>query len=251
MLTYQALYDARCRYGKPHYWKPQDLPLTPLEFESGGIPAVIERCLALALCLEIPVGTWIAEATRQELPVDELTLRLLRSNIGDENVHLHAFKRAVEVYPVSDSVLADAEAIAQEWITAPGHPIEKAALTEVGVFVPATLAVLRIFGGQSLSSLAASISKDEQRHVSTNRGVLKDLGYDPFAPSLSLDVFRYHTLAWMLDGLNVPEMALDKDFFIECSTELVKHGYSRELDQLTAGADYVPPFEKENRYQAY
>lgn len=227
-------------------WKPTYLTPTPYDIEDGGVPVVIERILALALHLEIPVGNWITAATRRDLPVSDSALKLLRSNIGDENLHNIAFKRAIAAYPVSGSVMKDAESIAQEWIISPAHPLEKAALLECGVFMM-SLAVMNICGGRSLFNLANNISRDEQRHIVTNRSVLREIGVDPQQPTPHLDVFRYHTLDWMFDSLNIPELVIDKDWFIQQSTRLVCTGRSPELSELTGGANYTPPFEVSNK----
>lgn len=261
-ITFDSLFESRCNEsGKPEYWKPNIPQKTPFQWNDYGIPEVVEKVLALQLVLELPVGKFVSEASPSELPISTVAKKLLLSNIGDENVHYHAFKYAADVYPVSKSTLSEAQAIAQLWIKSPGHPIEKPTLLECGVFTPA-LAFLQICGGQSLQTLAALVARDEQRHVATNRGVMRKLGMQPGSPSPHLDVYRYHTLEWLFDGLAVPKTVknsywffkrdFDKDFLILESTNLVRQGFSFGLNQLLMGASiYVPPFEKENAEQAY
>lgn len=261
-ITFDSLLQSRCNAdGKPVYWKPKKPKYTGFQWNDYGIPEVVEKVLALQLVLELPVGKFVSDASGSELPVSQVAKKLLLSNIGDENVHYHAFKYVADVYPVSKSTSCEAEAIAESWIKAPGHPIEKPTLLECGVFTPA-LAFLQICGGQSLQTIAAQVARDEQRHVATNRGVMRKLGMQPGSPSPHLDIYRYHTLEWLFDGLSVPstvknsywffERDFDKDFLIEESTNLVRQGFSFGLNQLLMGASiYVPPFEKENAEQSY
>lgn len=256
-ITFSTLLQNRCNSetGKPEYWKPIKPKRTPFQWDGYGIPEVVERVLALQLVLELPVGRFVSEASKSELPVSATIKKLLFSNIGDENVHERAFRQASEVYPISQRVQGEADAIAQEWIEASGHPIEKPTLLECGVFTPA-LAFLQVCGGQSLQGVAAQVAKDEQRHVATNRGVMRKLGMDPANPAPHLELRCRETLDWLFDGLSVPVTAhgpwffktdLDKDFLIEEAVNLVRYGISPGLNQLLEGAAiYVPPFEKEN-----
>lgn len=260
-ITFDSLLRSRCNEaGKPEYWRPTKPRYTPFQWDEYGIPQVIERVLALQLALELPVGKFVREASSAELPVSDTIKRLLLSNIVDEDVHYRAFKHAADIYPVSSTSQAEADAIAQHWIDAPGHPIEKPALLETGVFTPA-LAFLQVCGGQSLQSVAAQVARDEQRHTATNRGVCKKLGINPGEPAPHLEALRHDTLDWLFDGLSVPaeapgpwffEANFDKDFLVTESGNLIKHGFSPCLNQLLiGGAIYVPPFEKENAEQSY
>lgn len=260
--TFSTLLQNRCNNetGKPEYWKPNKLKRTPFQWDGYDISQVVERVLALQLVLELPVGRFVREASKSELSVSKTIKKLLLSNITDEDVHYRAFRYAADVYPVSSAVRQEAEAIAQEWIEAPGHPIEKPALLECGVFTPA-LAFLQVCGGQSLQGIAAQVARDEQRHVATNRGVMRKLGMDPGNPAPHLELRCRETLDWLFDGLSVPvtargpwffEVDFDKDFLIEESANLVRYGFSPGLNQLLMGSSiYVPPFEQENNAQSY
>lgn len=261
-ITFSNLLQNRCNSetGKPEYWKPTKPKHAPFQWDGYGIPEVVERVLALQMALELPVGKFVSEASKTELPVSATIKKLLLSNVGDENVHERAFRYASEVYPISKKIFFEAEAIAQVWIGAAGHPIEKPTLLECGVFTPA-LAFLQVCGGQALQGVAAQVAKDEQRHVATNRGAMRKLGMDPGNPAPYLEVCCRETLDWLFDGLSVPtsakgpwffEVNFDKDFLIEESANLVRYALSPGLNQLLTGASiYVPPFEKENAEQSY
>lgn len=252
-FTYQSLYESRCRYGKPFYWKPQVLKKEAFDFDTDGVPECLERILAMALHLEIPVGSWVANANKQDLPISDVAHKLLRSNIGDENVHFYQFKHAVNAYGVSDQVMAEAEEIGKMWEQNESHPLEKAQLAETGVFLT-SLSLMRIAGGNSLCTVAMLVSQDETRHVATNRGILKDIGIDPSAPNQPLENLRNTTLDWLLEGLNLSgeylgfDFNLDREFFKEQATSLVTTGRSEVLEELTDGSSYTPPFESANRY---
>ena len=61
---------------------------TPVAISAGQLMAggeeVIQRALALR-CLEIPVGDFIADAMKGDLPTDKGCLELLKSNVKDED----------------------------------------------------------------------------------------------------------------------------------------------------------------------
>lgn len=248
MTTYAALLQSRknFRNGKARgfEWNPSPLPYAPLETEDNGIPQAIDRVLALAMQLELPVGEWVATATKKELPISNTAMELLLSNITDETVHYKAFSNAVELYPLSDRSMLDSSLIASQWMADNSHPIEKAMISECGVFL-CSLAFLRLFGGVNLGTLAANVSRDEVRHVATNRGVMQDLGYNFMQPTKSLFNLSLDTVEWMIDGVTVP--GLDKDFFLEQSQLLITQGYAPELEELTDGAQDYAPFESDNR----
>lgn len=261
-ITFDSLLQSRCdETGRPAYWRPTKQKATPLQWDGYGIPEALERVLALQLELELPVGSFVREASKSELPVSETAKKLLLSNVIDEDVHYRAFKYASDTYPITLPVQQEAQSIAQSWIKAPGHPIEKPTLLETGVFTPA-LAFMQVCGGQAIATIAAQVAKDEQRHVATNRGVCRKLGIDPGKPAPHLEVLRQETMCWLFDGLSVPVSAsnrnwlfrtdFDKYFLLQESANLVERGFSAGLNQLlSGGAVYVPPFEKENSEQAY
>lgn len=251
-VTFKELYDDRCQNNKPFYWKPQSMRATPLEFQGDyGIEETVKRLIAAGLALEMPVGEFISAATKKDLPIPSDARDLLISNIGDEGVHFRAFKEAAKAYPVSDALMQEAEAVTKAWQEAPGHEIEKAEILEAGIFL-CTLSVFRVVGGESLTTLSIQISKDEARHVATNRGVLPYLGIDPTKPRPELDKLRVETMNWLLEPLKVPANQygfyrdMDFEFLKEQSDLLLSTGRSTDLEELTEGANYSPPFESRN-----
>lgn len=245
-LTYRSLLESRHNYNAKtgrcagFEWNAVKMPNTPLVQYTQGVPETVSKVIALALVLELPVGDWIAQATKKELPVDDVTMKLLLSNIGDETLHYRAFNFAAQDYLLEN--YKDTEAIFAEWNVDDYHPIMKAAYAEMGVFL-VSLSILRLFGGESLSMLAANVSRDEMRHVATNRGVLADIGHD-FKQVAAIDRVVEKTLDWLLWDLKVP--GLDKDFFMRQSKLLISDGYAPELEELTNVADDLSFFESPN-----
>lgn len=237
-LTYQQMLDSRGD------WKPHAINRTPFEFTDDCLHQTIERIIALALTLEMPVGAWVGEATRRELPISETAKKLLLSNIADETVHDRAFRECAKVYPVSEQTLAEAQTIGQTWQDLPDHPLHKAGIAENGMFL-ATLAVLNLCGGHSLASVSAKVSRDEQRHVATNRSILGEIGIDMYKPGSAIESLRVQTVDWCFRDFKVNDLGIDKDWILETTTELTRDGYSREMAELTDGSIYTPDFEIE------
>lgn len=245
-LTYRSLLQSRNNYNPKNgkctgfEWTAAKMPKTPLVQMTQGVPETVSKVIALALAMEIPVSDWIGQATKRDLPISSDALKLLLSNCADEITHYKAFEYAAEDYLLED--YKDTAAIFVEWNTDDYHPIMKAGYAEMGVFL-VSLSILRLFGGESLSMLAGNVSRDEMRHVATNRGVLADIGHD-FKQVAAIDRVVEKTLDWMLWDLKVP--GLDKDFFMQQSKLLISDGYAPELEELTNVADDTSFFESPN-----
>lgn len=257
MTTFQALYDSRCvKKGEklvPAFWKPQPIESTPLTLfaddtcpvdPAWGCEVVIERIIALGLCCEIPVGEFVKNANRDL--ADPILPTLLRSHVADEAAHDLGFRLAADAYPVGDDVAVQARDIAGRWRSVASHPIVPAAALEVGVFL-VSLGAMRLFGGNSLSHMAAQIAKDEYRHVAVNMAVMRGFGLDFTDEILSL---IRSTVAWVFNGLNIPEsdtgILVNREFFLRASNELVVTGSARDLDDLINYTDYTAAFEVSN-----
>lgn len=267
MLNYDYLYQSRCNSkGVPTFWKPLPMTKTPFVLfgdddlicdPSWGVESTIKRILALGLHLELPVGKWVTEGRKQlrdELP--ESAAKLLHSNIRDEATHDQGFRYAADAYGISytgnlSTEYVEAGVIADAWLSNTDHPLAKAALSEVGIFL-VTLGIMRLCGGESLCTLAAKISHDEARHVTTNRSVLRDLGMHPEAPVQSLEKLRRETIDWVFQDLNIPaddlgeDTDINVDYLLGQSDLLVTTGKAEHLNDLVMFSDYNPPFEVTN-----
>jgi hypothetical protein len=252
--TFKSLYEKRCnKDGKPQYWKPRALPNVEMVVSDSGVPESIKKILASALFLEIDVRQYVSELFR-DLEINQVSpicKALILSNIADESVHAAQFRYAIDAYPVNDIDLKEAEVISEAWKNAPGSPIEKAALLEVGVFVACSLPILLRCGGSSLARLSRMVAEDEQRHVATNLGVLQKFGYNPFSFSPELDKLRLQTIDWQIKSLNIKRWGINKDWFIDRSNEMVTSGASNALSDFTSFYQDDMPFEVSNAFLTY
>jgi len=257
MTTFAQLYTDRCYENqlgelKPHFWKPQPIERTDFTLfadetmpcdESWGVAQVCDRILALGLHLEIPVGEFVSQASKRELPQDPIMHRLLKSNIADEAAHFKGMEIATQAYNVTWASLKEAANCAEHWQNLNCHPVEAAQALETGIFL-GTLGFLRLAGGKSLVGMASEIARDEYRHVATNRGILAALNY-PLMPSF-WDLVK-DTLSWVFQDLNIPKSAvgikIDTDFFINAGKSLLIDGEARQLDDLVNYAAHKLPFE--------
>ena len=85
---------------------------TPVKVSAGSLldggEEVIQRALALR-CLEIPVGDFINEAMRGDLPDVRGCKKLLQSNVIDEEKHDIALNFAAEAHDIPASFEKEAE----------------------------------------------------------------------------------------------------------------------------------------------
>ena len=109
---------------------------TPVEVSAGtllsGGEDVIQRALALR-CLEIPVGDFISEAMKGDLPEIEGCKELLVSNVEDEIKHDIALDFAAKAHGVSPRFEAEAERIKKAWLELDRHPVLKAVVLELSL----------------------------------------------------------------------------------------------------------------------
>jgi hypothetical protein len=262
--TYQQLLISRSNpQGKPTFWKPQPMQWTshtlfndediPVMSE-WGVEQAIERTLALACELELPVGGWLGAASRKESEFfndNPLIKRLALTNISDETFHDQAVQDAAIVYGVSSQTKVEAALIKDAWFELDAHPLQKAAWSEVAVFL-ISLAILRLAGGSELAAMSEQISMDETRHVATNRGLLRDLSLNALAPSASMQHLIDETLDWVTQGICIPadELCTDFDFnakFLkQSSQELIHQGKAERLNDLLSYTTHSCPFEVSN-----
>jgi hypothetical protein len=252
-IGFQRLYQDRCRAGKPHYWKVEKLSKTNYAVDDSGIDGVISRVIAASLVMEIDVREYIKDVVTKlkDNDVSPAARLLLESNINDENVHYNQFVRAQEAHKVLDTDLGDAFLLSEQWINADAHPLQKAALLEVGVFVSASLPVILRCGDHGLAWLSQMVAGDEQRHVATNLGCLQKLGMNPFEFPENLESLRRETISWLIGDFKVKEWGLSNDWFIKQSDSMVSQGYSAPLEMFTSAYRDTMPFEVSNTELVY
>ena len=136
---------------------------TPVQVSAGTLLAggeeAVQRALALR-SLEIPVGDFIAEAMKGDLPQGieaEGCRELLLSNVKDEINHDVALNFAADAHKVPERFEKEAARITQAWLELDRHPVLKAVVLERSVFF-VLLPIFRFLGDTGLRTTSADIS---------------------------------------------------------------------------------------------
>ena len=208
---------------------------TPVQVSAGqlltGGEDVIKRALALR-CLEIPVGDFITEAMKGDLPEIEGCKELLISNVKDEINHDIALDFAAKAHGVSPRFEAEAERIKKAWLELDRHPVLKAVVLERSVFF-VLLPIFRFLGDTGLRTTSADISRDEQTHVAANTLVCEALG---LKSDKALNNLRRATVAWCLQSLQgeAEHKHLSSNFWMASSDSLYTRGKAEGLAETRA-----------------
>ena len=218
---------------------------TPVQVDAGqlleGGEDVVKRALALR-CLEIPVGDFINEAMRGDLPDVRGCKQLLQSNVIDEEKHDIALNFAAEAHGIPASFEKEAQKIRDTWLELDRHPILKAVVLERSVFF-VLLPIFRFLGDTGLRTTSADISRDEQTHVAANTLVCEELG---LKSDKELNKLRRATVAWVLQSLKgeSDQKHLSSNFWMASSDSLYTRGKAEGL--LSTKASRMPAFFETN-----
>ena len=200
---------------------------SPVQTTAGQLKEGSEETIFRALALrhmELPVGEFIEEALRNEVP--ELSKDLLRSNIKDEENHDLALGYIANVIGTDPQAEEEALRLRTAWETHPDHTVLKAMVAERAIFF-VLLPFFRFNGDAGLRTVSADISRDEQVHVATNSLVCRELG---LTVSPSLDKLRKATIAWVMQPLKRSDNKyLDKQFWLDQSDSLMYSGKAEGL----------------------
>jgi len=214
---------------------------TPVQVSAGtlldGGEEVVQRALALR-CLEIPVGDFISEAMKGDLPDIEGCKELLISNVKDEENHDIALNFAAQAHQISPRFEAEAERIKNAWLELDRHPVLKAVVLERSVFF-VLLPIFRFLGDTGLRTTSADISRDEQTHVAANTLVCEALG---LKSDKELNKLRRATVAWVLQSLkgDATSKHLSSNFWMASSDSLYARGKAEGL--METRASRMPAF---------
>ena len=218
---------------------------TPVQVSAGtlldGGEEVIQRALALR-CLEIPVGDFISEAMKGDLPDVKGCKELLLSNVVDEENHDIALNFAAAAHGVSPRFEKEAERIKNAWLELDRHPVLKAVVLERSVFF-VLLPIFRFLGDTGLRTTSADISRDEQTHVAANTLVCEELG---LKSDKEINKLRRATIAWVLQSLQgeATNKHLSQNFWMASSDSLYTRGKAEGL--LSTRASRMPAFFETN-----
>ena len=219
---------------------------TPVQVSAGklldGGEEVIQRALALR-CLEIPVGDFISDAMKGDLPDVKGCKELLVSNVKDEENHDIALNFAAEAHQIPLRFEKEAEHIKNTWLELDRHPVLKAVVLERSVFF-VLLPIFRFLGDTGLRTTSADISRDEQTHVAANTLVCEELG---LKSDKALNNLRRATVAWVLQSLKgeSDNRHLSSNFWLQSSDSLYTRGKAEGL-MSTRNARQPAFFETSN-----
>ena len=211
----------------------RDLLILKPELRSKGAEAV-QRALALR-SLEIPVGDFIADAMKGDLPEGieaEGCRELLLSNVEDEIKHDTALNYAAEAHKIPVQFEKEAARITKAWLELDRHPVLKAVVLERSVFF-VLLPIFRFLGDTGLRTTSADISRDETTHVAANTIVCQELG---LKTDKELNKLRRATIAWVLQSLQgeADHKHLSSNFWLGCSDSLYTSGKAAGLADTRA-----------------
>ena len=218
---------------------------TPVQMSAGqllpGGEEVIQRALSIRI-LEIPVGNFIKDAMKGDLPEAEGVKELLLSNINDEINHDKALNYAAEAHKVPEKIQAEADKVAKTWIGFDAHPVLKAAILERSVFF-VLLPIFRFLGDTGLRTTSADISRDEMTHVAAHSLVAKEVGA---TSDSQLNAIRRATVRWVTEPLEAEadNKYLSSNFWMRCSDSLYKTGKASGLSDTRASR--MPAFFETN-----
>ena len=181
--------------------------------------------------MELPVGDFIAESLKKEVP--ESARKLLESNVKDEVKHDLALGYITDAIGVDEKAEKEAFLLRDAWEAHPDHMITKALVIERAIFF-VLLPFFRFNGDAGLRTVSADISRDEQIHVATNSLVCADMG---LRSSSSLDKLRKATINWIMEPLGkntYGDKYLSKKFWLDTSDRLMYEGKAPELNSTKA-----------------
>ena len=221
---------------------------TPVEVSAGqllsGGEEVVQRALALR-CLEIPVGDFLTEAMKGDLPQGieaEGCRELLLSNVKDEENHDTALNFAAKAHQIPVRFEKEAERIKNAWLELDRHPVLKAVVLERSVFF-VLLPIFRFLGDTGLRTTSADISRDEQTHVAANTLVCQALD---LKTDKTINNLRRATVSWVLQSLQGEgdHKHLSSNFWLGCSDSLYSKGRADGL--IETRASRMPAFFETN-----
>ncbi len=216
-------------------WDAFPVPLVkpnPLSIKSGAYRAM-QKCIALAMALELPVGKWTLEGSTG---LDEGMKAALLINARDEVTHYQAFKYLQDAYQVDPQDIEEVENYRDALIDTDFHPVLLSGFTELTVFF-VTLSMIRKYGSDEAKRVGLYVSKDEARHVNTNFYIMDTLGItlDPWEWSL-LDEIRVKIIKWLTSDLS----KADRDYWMAQSDSLRKTRKAPGLEWTKDGL--IEPF---------
>lgn len=229
---YTQFIDRKRAWSAPYECNPDANP-DPSEHET------VQKCLALAMALEIPVGDLVLDGLHlkrnyRKLPSD--VEYALIHNANDEATHYEAFSVAYKGHQVESTPFDSDMAALLHGLPVGYHPVYLAGYLELGVFM-VTLSMLRRYGSSPVQTLVADVSRDESTHVLTNWALTDE--YSLGTEGDRLRKWRHDVMTWLTSSLP-NEGKYTPSFWLEQSDSLIN---KRRADGLEfTKAAIVPAF---------
>ena len=179
---------------------------------------------------------------RGDLPEDRGCIKLLQSNVIDEEKHDIALNYAARAHKIPAAFEQEAERICKAWLELDRHPVLKAVVLERSVFF-VLLPIFRFLGDTGLRTTSADISRDEQTHVAANTLVCEALG---LKSDKTLNALRRATVSWCLQSLkgDHSNKHLSSNFWLASSDSLYERGKAEGLTAQGCLPNNVKPAGK-------
>jgi hypothetical protein len=222
-------------------WTPFEIrPIEPNPITlNNGTYRALQKCIALALNLELPVG----ELTLSGSSIVENFNQALLSNAKDEATHFKAFEEAQKAYNIPYQYLGKASEYAKLMLSLDEHPVAVAGFIELTVFFP-SLAIMRKWGNTDLKRMVQDVSRDESTHVATNYLIWDTMGLS-FNNFQAINEARKEIICWLTKDLrNVKE---DQNYWLNQSEQLMNARVAPELSWTSVGI-FQASFEMAKAY---
>ena len=215
-------------------WQPAHYQDTRFKPSGAGTHIALQKAMALALELEVPVGLFTLAATKRDFAEDQRWALL--DNSADELVHYEALSNWMAGGAhIEPEHLDQARQYRMAIEELEEHEVVKSGYVELGVFF-IVLALFRKFGDPSLKLLASDISRDEATHVLTNWAII-EANEIPWAAS-KLNDMRRELIHWLTSDIKNERYGYD--FWEDQSQRLIS---TKQADGLK--------FTKTGMYSAF
>lgn len=184
-------------------WKPFPIAdVNPDPFTEQTHKAV-QKCIALALGLELPVGDLALEGCSW---VDSQNYKAaLTHNSRDELNHFEGFEIASVAYDMPLSLQTVVHDFTKELEALGEHPILMAGYLELSIFFT-TLAMMRKYGSPGLKQLVGYVNRDESVHVNVNMYLVDKLRLQ-WKNEGEFNRIRESIIRWLVSDLPEKEQA--------------------------------------------
>ena len=227
-------------------WKPAPISresLSPMVTDTNATIQVLERCVALSLQLELPVGAFV-RALLVENNLPQTAYMEFYKNILDEEKHQEMFEHIAKIYTPTDEQVSVVNNFRKKIVAFNINPLIKARDLETVLFVPIQ-SFMRYVGGQALERVIAEVSHDEYRHLQFNWQISDELN---FGFEKEFTDFLEIIGDWVFNplGLSTDQHPNSYYFWVQSVRDMIRDGESERLTNLFNYGIHRAPFEIPN-----